>query len=196
VIPETPEDVDSYDFFCNRCVNRMLFLPSAYHKYIYYTDPPALKRAQPDECPVAQMASFEKFPYHIFMSEPWFKEKCECANCIELYESDEMYFLQHGPKPETESIMAKIEEEGERIFETELEDAEVEESSRSLLQNAGIDQYPHDVQIEIANGLNVLKESLEIAMLRRSEINMDDVENFKQELSRRLAESRRDRNYE
>jgi hypothetical protein len=104
-----------------------------------------------------------------------------------------MYFLINGPKHESESLMAKIEEEGEKIFETELDDAEVEESSRSLLQTAGIDKYPHDVQIEIANGLNILKESLEKAMLKKSEISLDDVESFKDELSRRLEESRQDR---
>lgn len=56
-----------------------------------------------------------------------------------------------------------------------------------------IDNYPHDVQVELAKGINLFKETLEAAMIQRSEMTIGDVEAFKNDLFRKLDESRRGR---
>ena len=47
-----------------------------------------------------------------------------CENCTKLYDCDSMYFLLHGPKTD-EGIMQQIEDEGEKIFTSELEESEI-----------------------------------------------------------------------
>jgi hypothetical protein len=93
VIPGIPvaDDIDSHDFFCARCVGEMLWIPGAYRKYIYVepaegtagdqTIAIGQKRDATDGCPVANAVIPEKFPYHIFLTEAWFSEKCACESC-------------------------------------------------------------------------------------------------------------------
>jgi len=173
-IPQVPlENLEEFFFVCEKCLQNWLYIPSAYKEYIYTEE--TSKRNRVDECPV-KTSEFPKFPYHVFVKLTWLDERCKCSSCEELFPKE----FQIIQKLDNRTLLEELEAEAEKIFEEEQEEEDPEEEEVfSELSN-----MPHETQLEIAQGYNLLRESLSefVLDLQGSVCNLQQVEDFKKKL--------------
>lgn len=156
-VPGIPADcVSEYYFLCYSCVKTFKFIPVGYLEYIYFES--GIKRNRPQECPLENKDCTKEFPYHIFISKDWVQDKCKCESCEKLGINE---VIKRADEMEVnKGLLERINEESEKIFLGEEEVAD-EESDEEEAKGLEIGNYSHETQIELANGIQVLKETFD-----------------------------------
>lgn len=153
-IPGIPEDcISQYYFLCCSCVKSFKFIPAAYIEFIYFTS--GVKRSRAEGCPLANKDCEQEYPYHIFISKDWVSQKCACENCEKLEKLD--VFSLADEMENRKGLLERINEESEKIMMRDEED-EGEAEGEEVLE---IGHFSHEKQIELANGIQVLKETFD-----------------------------------
>jgi hypothetical protein len=175
-IPGIPEDcISQYYFLCCSCVKNFKFIPAGYLEYIYFES--GIKRGRQEECPLENKDLTKEFPYHIFISEDWVQdrcvcEKCEKLGCIEVFKKADEIESKKG-------LLERINEESEKIFLREEEEGNQEEDDKEEAKDLEIGNYSHETQIEIANGIRVLKDTFgEIGPMFNGTVEVDEIVEF------------------
>ena len=189
IIPAIPTELlIHYFFICCKCVNKWKFIPNAYKEYLYFEG--AVKRSRnQEECPLENKDDFKEYPYHVFLKK-WVDERCKCNNCQNKCWPKE--FLYAKDMEEKESLLGKIHEETEKIMEEEDEVQGDREENTDELYN-DINRLPHESQINIAHGYQILKDAFEeMANNLQGEVcDIQAVEEFKAKLQEKYQAYKR-----
>jgi hypothetical protein len=178
-IPGIPsESLCEYYFICYKCINVWKFIPSAYKHYIYFDKP--VKRPRNEDCPLEKVDIVPEYPYHIFLKKEWAQEKCSCESCQAKYSPKEFDYAQE--MEEKISLLGKINEETEKIMEDDNDDHDDIIETNNVYNE--ISNLPHEIQIEVANGYQILKETFNelTGSLKGEVIGLEAVEAFKNKL--------------
>lgn len=152
VIPSIPENANDYFFMCFKCLRDFKFIPAAYVESIYFDQ--AVKRMRSEGCPLQGKELDKEYPYHVFIEKSWIDSRCKCEDCEKL-KIDEV-FLAAEEIENKKGLLEIINEESEKIMENE--DFEELHEECDLDE---INKLPHQMKIEIANGMQGIKEAFD-----------------------------------
>jgi hypothetical protein len=174
VIPGIPENPSDYFFLCFKCMKDFKIIPAAYSDFIYFDE--SIKRPRSENCPV-QGKAIKDYPYHIFIEKSWMTEKCKCEDCLKF--NFDQIFLSAEEIENKKGLLEIINDESEKIMNKD--DVECENDDEEF---DGIDKLPHEVKIELANGIQVLKEAFDEVgeMISGNHAGHDIVEQFERRL--------------
>jgi hypothetical protein len=179
-LPAVPRDVENYMLLCKACISKVLFLPSAYSDFISLEEielPTKRNREDSSDCPVKNSVLLDGYPYHTFIHKSWLVSKCECEDCLPLYNSDSIkQILSDDLKP---SLIDKIEEEAEKIFSSKSEEIrENEDEDHADIMNS----VPPNLRVEVAEGVNLFRETLQdfLENLGSEVCSVQQIERFKE----------------
>lgn len=179
-IPKIPSDnIDNFYMICLKCINEWKFIPNAYKEFIYFDHP--VKRVRNDGCPLESADISKEFPYHVFLLKDWVSERCSCETCREKFWPNQ--FLNAQEIEEKVSLLGMINEETEKIMQEEnIVTEDREEPADDLLIH--MSKLPHETQINVANGYQILKETFEelAGKVQGGVCDLETVEEFKQKL--------------
>jgi E3 ubiquitin-protein ligase UBR7 len=189
-IPGVPKDSDEYFMVCAQCVKQVLFMPSAYRSCIYHESEPLGKRLREEsnECVVVRSEPLQAFPYHCFISKDWITKRCLCELCQELYKRPVILRALEEVKP---SFLETLDIEASKILDADEEAPEEPEAQ----DWPSMGHLPHQAQIEVANGVRILADSLNELMQRLSETSQvcgsEHIEEFKRDLQAKYESYKR-----
>mmetsp|Transcript_14027 Transcript_14027/g.26264 ORF Transcript_14027/g.26264 Transcript_14027/m.26264 type:complete len:369 (+) Transcript_14027:216-1322(+) len=183
-VPSVPSESEHYFMVCAACIRSVLYLPSAYRCYIYHDEEILGKRLREEsnECIVKRSEPLTAFPYHSFINKDWFEARCLCESCLELYKHS---IIQRALEEDKPSFLEQLDVEASKILDAEEDEEETTEAPEvDWVPN--ISHLPHQAQIEVANGVRILHESLNQFMQRLSQTSQvcgsEEVEQFKRDL--------------
>lgn len=182
-VPSIPADSSDYYFLCHRCVSKAAFFPWTYPEFIHYSDP--IKRPRDAEgCPV-DLTRNAAFPYSIFIKESWVKERCDCEQCRALYSQPpfDTFAIEEEP-----NVLQKLEEAAENTILSQEEDPEAKDEDDAELKDFmdSVQKYPHAVQMEVAQGVQLFQDTFAQFIGRFREGGVlcpEHIEEFKRELN-------------